>query len=71
MLVSRVLRAARKFSSIAQTGEENITFLQMVEEYFNRSANIAGLSDDRVCFLREPDYSLKFNISYITGIMIY
>lgn len=36
----------------------------MVEEYFNRSAKIAGIPEDRINFLRSPDYTLKFNISY-------
>lgn len=38
----------------------------MVEQYFDRSAKIAGIQDDRIAFLKSPDFSLKFNLSYIS-----
>ena len=67
MLVSRAFRSIRWFSSVPETADESITFLQMVEEYFDRSARIAGIPEDRISFLKAPDYALKFNISYTTG----
>jgi hypothetical protein len=39
----------------------------MVEGYFNKAAKVAGLEEDRINFLKSPEYSLKFNIPYLTG----
>ena len=43
-------------------------FLHMVEGYFNKAAKTAGISEDRINFLRSPEFSLKFNLPYKTGI---
>lgn len=47
-------------------GEAN--FLEMVSQYFDKAGHATGISKDRLNFLKSPDYSLKFNIPYLTGI---
>lgn len=63
MLVSKIASRLCRFTEVA--GEP--TFLKMVEGYFNRAAQIAGIPEDRINFLRSPECSLKFNLSYTTG----
>ena len=65
MLVSKIANKLCKFSEVA--GEP--TFLKQVEGYFNKAAKVAGIADDRIDFLRSPECSLKFNLSYVTGIL--
>ena len=43
------------------------TFLQMVREYYDKAGEAAGIPKDRVNFLKSPDFSLKFNIPFLTG----
>jgi glutamate dehydrogenase (NAD(P)+) len=50
-------------------GEAN--FLEMVSQYFDKAGNATGISKDRLNFLKSPDYSLKFNIPYLTGTPIF
>ena len=54
--------------SIDTSGEPS--FLDMVSGYFNKAAQKANIPEDRINFLRSPDYSLKFNLPYTTGIKI-
>lgn len=44
------------------------TFLEMVSQYFDKAGEATGISKDRLEFLKKPDYSLKFNIPFKTGI---
>lgn len=43
------------------------TFLEMVREYYDKAGEAAGIPKDRVSFLKSPDFSLKFNIPFLTG----
>jgi hypothetical protein len=43
------------------------SFLEMVREYFDKAGETAGIPQDRLNFLKSPDYSLKFNIPFLTG----
>lgn len=52
-------------SSFSVAGESS--FLEMVSEYFDKAGEVTGISKDRLNFLKSPDYSLKFNISFLTG----
>ena len=63
MLVSKVAQKLCRFSEVA--GEPS--FLKMVEGYFNKAAKVAGIAEDRIDFLRSPECSLKFNLSYMSG----
>ena len=63
MLVSNIAARLCRFSEVA--GEPS--FLKMVEGYFNKAARVAGIAEDRIDFLRSPECSLKFNLSYMTG----
>lgn len=67
MLVSRVARSIVRFSEVAEKPAVEPSFLKMVEGYFNKAAKVAGLEEDRINFLKSPEYSLKFNLPYITG----
>jgi hypothetical protein len=44
------------------------TFLEMVSEYLDKAGSAASIPQDRLAFLKSPDYSLKFNIPFKTGI---
>ena len=59
-------RINRARFSIDAKGEPS--FLDMVSGYFNKAAQKANIPEDRINFLRSPDYSLKFNLPYKTGI---
>lgn len=69
MLLSKIahrmplLNAVRSSFSIAN----ETTFLQMVREYYDKAGEAAGIPKDRVNFLKSPDFSLKFNIPFLTG----
>lgn len=43
------------------------TFLEMVAEYFTQAGKAAKIPEDTMTFLKSPDYSLKFNIPFLTG----
>jgi hypothetical protein len=45
------------------------TFLEMVSEYLDKAGTAANIPLDRLAFLKSPDYSLKFNIPFKTGIL--
>jgi hypothetical protein len=51
--------------SFSVAGESS--FLEMVSEYFDKAGEVTGISKDRLNFLKSPDYSLKFNIPFLTG----
>jgi hypothetical protein len=69
MLLSKIthrmplLNAVHSSFSIAN----ETTFLQMVREYYDKAGEAAGIPKDRVNFLKSPDFSLKFNIPFLTG----
>ena len=44
------------------------TFLEMVRQYFDKAGEAAGIPKDRLTFLKNPDFSLKFHIPFLTGI---
>ena len=73
MIVTRqALRSLRLAShinsaSFSVEAEGEPSFLDMVEGYFNKAARTAQIPEDRINFLRSPDYSLKFNLPYKTG----
>jgi hypothetical protein len=46
-------------------GEAN--FLEMVSQYFDKAGEATGIAKDRLSFLKNPDFSLKFNIPFKTG----
>lgn len=45
------------------------TFLEMVSQYFDKAGEATGIPKDRLNFLKSPDYSLKFNIPFRTGML--
>ena len=67
MLLSRI--ASRTLTTVPRyafsiPGES--TFLEMVSQYFDKAGQATGISQDRLNFLKSPDYSLKFNIPFLT-----
>lgn len=42
------------------------TFLDMVSRNIDKAGEVAGIRSDRLNFLKQPEYSLKFNIPYLT-----
>lgn len=68
MILSRVFRSPLLTSSLRYKfsipGES--TFLEMVSQYFDKAGEATGISKDRLTFLKSPDYSLKFNIPFLT-----
>ena len=51
--------------SFSVQGEAN--FLEMVSQYFDKAGEATGIAKDRLSFLKNPDFSLKFNIPFKTG----
>jgi hypothetical protein len=39
----------------------------MVSQYFDKAGEAAGIPKDRLNFLKKPEFSLKFNIPFLTG----
>lgn len=73
MIAQRLSRNCFRFADLAKTEQvlKEPSFLKMVEGYFNKAATVAGLEEDRINFLKSPEYSLKFNLPYITGIYFF
>lgn len=64
--ISKRCQLLRGFYFSGVSGES--TFLEMVSEYFDKAGEATKIAKDRLNFLKSPDYSLKFNIPYKTGI---
>jgi hypothetical protein len=70
MLVNRIaagLGWVAKNRGYAFSVANETSFLEMVREYIDKAGNAAGIPHDRLKFLKSPDYSLKFNIPFLTG----
>ena len=67
-IAKRALLANRGSFGFSVTGES--TFLEMVSQYFDKAGEATGIPKDRLNFLKSPDYSLKFNIPFRTGIFL-
>lgn len=69
MFLSKIVRRLPLATSLrypfSVTGESS--FLEMVGEYFDKAGETAGIPKDRLNFLKSPDFSLKFNIPFLTG----
>ena len=44
------------------------SFLEMVRQYIDKAGRTAGISEERLNFLKSPDYSLKLYVPFRTGI---
>jgi len=73
MIAKTLTKNCLRFADLAKTEQvlKEPSFLKMVEGYFNKAAIVAGLEEDRINFLKSPEYSLKFNLPYITGIYLF
>lgn len=69
MFLSKIVRRLPLATSLrypfSVTGESS--FLEMVGEYLDKAGETAGIPKDRLNFLKSPDFSLKFNIPFLTG----
>ena len=63
-LAKRTLLPTLRYGFSVQ-GEAN--FLEMVSQYFDKAGEATGIAKDRLSFLKNPDFSLKFNIPFKTG----
>ena len=69
MLVNKIVKGltwAAKSKYCFSVANET-SFLEMVREYIDKAGHTAGIPNDRLQFLKSPDYSLKFHIPFLTG----
>lgn len=53
-----------RFSSVS----EGASFLQMVEEYFDKAGALTNIKPDRLNFYKKADNVVKFNLTLTRGI---
>lgn len=69
MLISRLLGKQSVFNRIPYSFsvKNEPGFLEMVREYIDKAGTAAGIPEDRLNFLKSPDFSLKLTIPFRTG----
>lgn len=60
---SLVLMGKSKFS----TESENISFLKMVESYFDKAGKHTNIRLDKLNFYKKPDNVVKFHLTLVRG----
>ena len=54
--------------SFAFSGEtDGVTFLQMVENYFDKAGKHTSIRADKLNFYKKPDNVVKFNLTLVRG----
>lgn len=56
-----------RFGVEAQGMSEGASFLQMVENYFDKAGKHTNISSDRLNFYKKPECVVKFNLTLIRG----
>lgn len=70
MKATRIFRAAQLFQRPAFTfsGEaDDVTFLQMVENYFDKAGKHTSIRADKLNFYKKADNLVKFNLTLVRG----
>ena len=60
----KLARGAFAFSNIS----EGASFLQMVEQYFDKAGALTNIRPDRLNFYKKADNVVKFNLTLTRGI---
>lgn len=70
MRATQIFRAAQLVSRpfYRFSGEtDGVTFLQMVENYFDKAGKHTSIRADRLNFYKKPDNVVKFNLTLVRG----
>ena len=69
MLISKLIARTPLFSrnSYVFSVANEPGFLEMVRSYIDKAGSTAGISKERLNFLKSPDYSLKLYVPFRTG----
>lgn len=69
MLISKLFSRSSLFSKLPYSFSvaNEPGFLEMVREYMDKAGVAAGIPEDRMNFLKSPDFSLKLTIPFRTG----
>ena len=50
---------------------DGVTFLQMVESYFDKAGKHTNIRADKLNFYKKPDNVVKFNLTLVRGYFIF
>ena len=70
MRATQILRSAQLFSRprfLFSGDTDGVTFLQMVENYFDKAGKHTSIRADRLNFYKKPDNVVKFNLTLVRG----
>lgn len=71
-LTASLMQASKFYASAATTATEaeNISFLKMVESYFDKAGKHTTIRPDKLNFYKKPDNVVKFTLTLTRGISL-
>ena len=67
-ILSPSLTGRRSFAFSSST--EDISFLKMVENYFDKAGRHTNIKADKLNFYKKPENCVKFNLTLVRGSII-